>query len=168
MHCKEHRQGKLGTLTQHSLPLAKWTASSFTKNHNRPCHCSATGHSDFRQHSQLCGASVCPSSILSPCAQLVKLQFCLPTYEGLVQLATYLQQKFGHAWHPKHSQLILDNAYMYKGTHTSRGSTETRSVVHGPSCFHTILNKSCCTRGKGKCMLIKYHFLVCCCRMLSQ
>ena len=45
-----------------------------------------------KQYSQLCGNSVCPSGILGAYAQVVKVQLCLPMYEGLVHLATYLQQ----------------------------------------------------------------------------
>lgn len=106
----------------------------------------------------------CLSSILSPCAQLVKLQFCLPTYQGLMQLPICLQQ---------HLELLgSQNTHSFSWTmHTKGlipiGSVDTRSIIHGPSSLHTIIS-SFCTRGKGESMQNKHETAVYCCRMLSQ
>lgn len=45
------------------------------------------------------------------------------------------------------------------------GSTAARSVVHGPSCLHIILNASCFSTGKGT--QLKCGLFVGCCTMLS-
>ena len=72
------------------------------------------------------------SSRWSPCAHLVKLQLCLPTYGGLGQLAISLQQSSEDVgtqtltartpvnmyYYYKHLHLVLGNAC--KGTHTGR------------------------------------------------
>ena len=89
---------------------------------------SATRRHVFKQHSQPCGPSVCPSSKLSPCAQLVKL--CLPTHGGLVHLASYPH---------KISELPGVQTHTFS-VEQPAGSWDTKGIVHGPTCLHIILN----------------------------
>ena len=68
----------------------------------------------------------------------------------------------------KHSHLVMDSTLVPIKARILAGSTDTTSVVHGPSGLHTILNVTLYRRGNIKCMPITYQLFVSCCAMLRH